>query len=90
VQADYYGQPLTEETYMGYSPGEEIFQETAKGKTKITKTQPDYEEGTAYIRSDREYAGDVVDEMSGIADDIYEEVGEAIPEAIRKGKADGG
>jgi hypothetical protein len=89
-QADYYGQPLTEETYMGYSPGEEIFQETAKGKTKITKTQPDYEEGTAYIRSDREYAGDVVDEMSGIADDIYEEVGEAIPEAIRKGKADGG
>jgi hypothetical protein len=89
-QADYYGQPLTEETYMGYSPGEEIFQETAKGKTKITKTQPDYEEGTAYIRSDREYAGDVVDEISGIADDIYEEVGEAIPEAIRKGKADGG
>jgi hypothetical protein len=89
-QADYYGNPLTEETYMSYTPGEEIFQETAKGKTKIIKTQPDYQEGTAYIRSDREYAGDVVDEMSGIADDIYEEVGEAIPEAIRKGKADGG
>jgi hypothetical protein len=34
--------------------------------------------------------GDVVDEMSGIADDIYEEVGEEVPEAIRKGKADGG
>jgi hypothetical protein len=89
-QADYYGNPLTEETYMSYTPGEEIFQETAKGKTKIIKTQPDYQEGTAYIRSDREYAGDVVDEMSGIADDIYEEVGEAIPEAIRKGKAGGG
>jgi hypothetical protein len=88
--ADYYGQPLTEETYMGYSPGEEIFQETAKGKTKITKTQPEYEEGTAYIRSDKQFSGDVVDEMSGIADDIYEEAGVPIPEAIRKGKADGG
>jgi hypothetical protein len=88
--ADYYGNPLTEETYMGYSPGEEIFQETAKGKTKITKTQPEYEEGTAYIRSDKQFSGDVVDEMSGIADDIYEEAGVPIPEAIRKGKADGG
>jgi hypothetical protein len=85
-QADYYGNPLTEETYMSYTPGETII---GKGNKPI-KTQPDYQEGTAYIRSDREYAGDVVDEMSGIADDIYEEVGEAIPEAIRKGKADGG
>ncbi len=75
---------------MSYTPGEEIFQETAKGKTKIIKGQPEYNEGTAYIRSDREYAGDVVDEMSGIADDIFEEVGEAIPKAIRKGKAEGG
>jgi hypothetical protein len=85
-QADYYGNPLTEETYMSYTPGETII---GKGNKPI-KTQPDYQEGTAYIRSDREYAGDVVDEMSGIADDIYEEVGEAIPEAIRKGKAGGG
>jgi len=84
--ASYYGQPLTEETYMSYKPGKGQIDETTKGKTP-----PDeYEEGTAYLRSDREYAGDVVDEMSGIADDIYEEVGEEIPEIIRKTKADGG
>jgi hypothetical protein len=71
---------------MSYTPGEEIFQETAKGKTKIIKTQPDYEEGTAYIRNDREYAGDVVDEMSGIADDIYEEVGDLYQKLLEKVK----
>ena len=30
---------------------------------------------TALLRSDREYAGEVVDEMSGISDDIFKEVG---------------
>ena len=39
----YYGQNLTEETYMSYSPGEEVFQQTAKGKTKIIKTTPEIE-----------------------------------------------
>ena len=87
---DYYGSPITEESYMGYSPGEEIFQETAKGKTKITKAQPKYEEGTTYLRNDGPETGSVLDEMSGLSDDIYEEAGEAVPEAIRKGKADGG
>jgi hypothetical protein len=85
-QADYYGNPLTEETYMSYTPGETII---GKGNKPI-KTQPDYQEGTAYLRNDREYAGEVVDEMSGVSDDIFKEVGEEIPEAIRKGKADGG
>ena len=80
----YYGQNLTEETYMSYKPGKSLADET-------TGPIPDeYEEGTAYLRSDREYAGDVVDEMSGVSDDIYEEVGEVVPEAIRKEKADGG
>jgi hypothetical protein len=85
-QADYYGQPLTEETYMSYTPGETII---GKGNKPI-KTQPDYQEGTAYLRNDREYAGEVVDEMSGVSDDIFKEVGEEIPEIIRKTKADGG
>ena len=80
----YYGNPLTEETYMSYKPGENII---GKGG-KPVKTQPEYEEGTAYLRSDREYAGEVVDEMSGISDDIFKEVGEEVPEAIRKTKAD--
>lgn len=84
--ADYYGQPLTEETYMSYKPGKGQIDEMTKGKTP-----PDeYEEGTALLRSDREYAGEVVEEMSGVSDDIFEEVGEKIPEAIRKGQADGG
>ena len=80
----YYGNPLTEETYMSYTPGENII---GKGG-KPVKTQPEYEEGTAYLRTDREYAGEVVDEMSGISDDIFKEVGEEVPEAIRKTKAD--
>jgi hypothetical protein len=87
---DYYGSPITEETFMGYSPGEEIFQETAKGKTKIIKAQPKYEEGTTYLRNDGPETGSVLDESTGISDDIFREVGEEVPEAIRKGKAEGG
>jgi hypothetical protein len=78
--ASYYGNPLVEETYMSYRPGKGQMDETMKGKTP----PDDYEEGTAYLRSDREYAGEVVDEMSGIADDIFEEAGVPVPEAIRK------
>ena len=74
----YYGNPLVEETHMSYKPG--------KGQAdEMTGPIPDeYEEGTAYLRTDREYAGEVVDEMSGIADDIFEEAGVPVPEAIRK------
>ena len=81
---DYYGSPVTEESYMGYRPGEVI--DDAKG----IKSSPDYQEGTTYLRNDGPETGSVLDEMSGLSDDIYEEVGEAVPEAIRKGKADGG
>ena len=77
----YYGKPLTEETYMNYKPGKGQADETIKGKTP-----PDeYEQGTAYIRSDREYAGEVVDESFEISDDVLKEVGETITK-----KADGG
>jgi len=77
----YYGKPLTEETYMNYKPGKGQADETTKGKTP-----PDeYEQGTAYIRSDREYAGEVVDESFEISDDVLEEVGETITK-----KAEGG
>ena len=87
--ADYYGNPLTEETYMSYSPGERIFQETAEGRTKIIKTNPEYEEGTALIRSDREFAGDVVDESFKISDDVIEEAMSEAP-SIKIKKAGGG
>ena len=85
-EADYYGTPLVEETYMSYRPGKGQMDETMKGKTP----PDDYEEGTAYLRTDKQFSGDVVDEMSGISDDIFKEVGEEVPEAIRKTKADGG
>ena len=81
---DYYGSPVTEESYMGYKPGEVI--DDAKG----IKSSPDYQEGTTYLRNDGPETGSVLDEMSGLSDDIYEEVGEVVPEAIRKEKADGG
>ena len=84
--ASYYGQPLTEETYMSYKPGKSLTDETTKGKTI-----PDqYEEGTAHLRSDGMNAGEIVEESAGVSDEIFEEVGEAIPEVIRKEKADGG
>ena len=83
--ADYYGQPLTEETYMSYSPGETII---GKGGRPV-KTKPEYEEGTALIRSDREFAGDVVDESFKISDDVIEEAMSEAP-SIKIKKASGG
>jgi len=81
---DYYGSPVTEESYMSYRPGEQIFQETANGKTKIIKSKPDYQEGTTYLRNDGPETGSVLDEMSGLSDDIFEEAGVPVPEKIRK------
>ena len=69
-EATYYGQPLTEETYMAYTPGETII---GKGN-KPVKTLDDYEEGTAFVRNDRGYTGEIVEESSTISDDILEEV----------------
>jgi len=64
---------------MSYTPGETII---GKGG-KPVKTKPEYEEGTAYIRSDREFAGEIVDESSSISDDIFKEVAEQAP-SIKK------
>ena len=65
--ASYYGNPLAEETYMNYKPG--LADETTKGKIPADE----YEEGTALLRTDREYAGEIVDESFEISDDIIEE-----------------
>ena len=78
--SDNFGNGLTEEVYMGYSPGETI---VVKGKP--VKKGPEYDEGTAYLRNDGPQTGEVYDEMAGVTDDILEEVGEAIVK-----KADGG
>ena len=84
--SEYYGTPLQEEVYMSYKPGKGQIDETTKGKTP-----PDeYTEDTSLIRNDKPARGEVSEEISGVPDDIFEEVGEAVPEAIRKEKAGGG
>jgi len=82
-ESSYYGQPLTEETYMAYTPGENII---GKGGKPI-KTASEYDEGTAFLRNDGRFTGEVVDESTTISDDIFREVGEELPEAIRRTKA---
>jgi len=78
--SDNFGNGLTEEVYMGYSPGETV---VVKGKG--IKTKPEYDEGTSYVRNDGPNTGGVYHEVSGVTDDILEEVGETIVK-----KADGG
>ena len=86
-EATYYGQPLTEETYMSYTPGETL---PGKGKIKPLKTADEYEEGTALLRSDRGNAGDIVDESATISDDVIKE-GTVFEDTLSEfGKADGG
>ena len=82
----YYGKPLTEETYMSYKPGKGQIDETTKGKTP-----PDeYEEGTALLRNDKEYAGEVVDESATISDEVVQEGTMFEDNMTEFGKADGG
>jgi hypothetical protein len=69
---------------MSYKPSQKILLDESNPAGGVRKTIPEYEEGTALIRSDREYAGDVVEEISGVADDIFEEAGVPVPEKIRK------
>jgi len=84
--ASYYGQPLTEETYMSHTPGEIII-----GKNKKPVKIPDeYEEGTATLRSDRGNAGEIVDESFEISDEVIEEGTKFEDNLSDFGKADGG
>jgi len=84
--ADYYGQPLTEETYMSFKPGKGQIDETTKGKIP-----PDeYEEGRAILRSDRGNAGEVIEEIDGVADEVIEEGTPFEDNLSDFGKADGG
>ena len=84
--ASYYGQPLTEETYMSYKPGKGLADETTKGKT----IPDEYEEGTAHIRSDGPNSGEIVDESFEISDEVIEEGTKFEDNLSDFGKADGG
>jgi hypothetical protein len=66
------------------------FKKPLKVKLKLLRLNQIMKKGTAFIRNDREMTGEVLEEVSGVSDDIFEEVGEQVPEAIRKTKADGG
>ena len=84
--SEYYGKPLTEETYMSYTPGENII---GKGG-KPVKTQPEYEEGRALLRNDRGNRGEIVEEIEGVSDDVIKE-GTMFEDNLSDfGKADGG
>jgi hypothetical protein len=83
---DNFGNGLTEETYMSYTPGETII---GKGNKPI-KTKPEYEEGRALLRNDRGNKGKIVEEIEGVSDDVIKE-GTIFEDTLSEfGKADGG
>jgi hypothetical protein len=79
-----------EEVFMRYKPSEKILLDEANPGGGVRKTMPEYEENTSYISNNRENTGEILEELSGVPDDIFLEVGEQVPEFLRKGKADGG
>ena len=81
----YYGNPLVEETYMSHKPGAGLADEGTKGIPA-----DEYEEGTAFIRSDKENAGEVIDESFEISDEVIEEGTKFEDNLSDFGKADGG
>jgi len=87
--SDNFGNGLTEDVYMSYKPGEQII---GKGGKPI-KTQPEYEEGTALLRNDGPNTGDIYEEIPGVTDEVFKEVGEKIIKKSgnpEQGFADGG
>ena len=81
-EVDYYDDMLMEETYMDYIPGKNLADETTKGKN----IPDEYTEDTSFMRTSGLEKGDIIDTVSGVSDDIFEEVGEAVPEAMKKAK----
>jgi len=54
---------------MSFTPGETIM-----GKNgQPVKTLEEYNEGTAFIRNDRGYTGDIVDESADISEDVIKD-----------------
>jgi hypothetical protein len=73
---DYFGEPLMEDVYMSYKPGEMV--EGAGGK--VLKSADEYIEDTAYVRTSGRQTGDISSEIDGIAEGtlkkILKEVGD--------------
>ena len=79
-EVDYYDEMLMEETYMDYIPGKSLADETTKGKN----IPDEYIEDTSYMRTSGPQKGDIMETVSGVSDDIFEEAGVPVPEKIRK------
>ena len=86
----YVNEQASEDVFMTYRPSEKILLDEANPAGGVQKTMPEYEEFTAYTSNNRGNTGEILEEVSGVPDDIFLEVGEQIPEFLRKGKADGG
>jgi hypothetical protein len=86
----YINEQASEDVFMTYRPSEKILLDEANPAGGVQKTMPEYEEFTAYVSNNRGNTGEILEEVSGVPDDIFLEVGEQIPEFLRKGKADGG
>ena len=61
----YYDEPLAEDVYMNYKPSEML--------EEGVKTKPEYVEETGYLRTQGPQQGDLIDEISGVPDDVIEE-----------------
>ena len=83
---DYFGEPLMEDVYMSYKPGEMV--EGAGGK--VLKSADEYIEDTAYVRSRGPQTGDISSEMDGIAEGTFKKIIKDIEEAPSIKKASGG
>jgi hypothetical protein len=85
---DYFGEPLMEDVYMSYKPGEMV--EGAGGK--VLKSADEYIEDTAYVRSSGPQTGNISSEMDGIAEETFKKIIKDIDEApsIKIKKASGG
>ncbi len=86
----YVNEQASEDVFMTYRPSEKILLDEANPAGGVQKTMPEYEEFTAYVSNNRGNTGEILEEVSGVPDDIFLEVGEQVPEFLRKGKADGG
>ena len=83
---DYFGEPLMEDVYMSYKPGEMV--EGAGGK--VLKSTDEYIEDTAYVRTRGPQTGDISSEIDGITEGTLKKIIKDIDEAPSIKKASGG
>ena len=83
---DYFGEPLMEDVYMSYKPGEMV--EGAGGK--VLKSADEYIEDTAYVRTSGRQTGDISSEIDGITEETLKKIIKDIDETPSIKKASGG